>query len=140
MTRRVVVTGLGVVAPNGNGTADFELALRKGQSGLRYNEQMEAAKVSGFYGSPYPIPIPALEHLARDSRRIADHMTTMRVSEIMSRDVKSVGPEDDVEAVARMMAAAGYHRVPVLDGTDLVGIVTSLDIVRLVGEVGLGPC
>ncbi len=103
-----------------------------------YDEQMAAANVSGFYGSPYPIPIPALEHLARDSRRIADHMTTMRVSEIMSRDVKSVGPEDDVEAVARLMAAEGYHRVPVLDGTDLVGIVTSLDVVRLVGEVGLG--
>jgi predicted transcriptional regulator len=103
-----------------------------------YDEQMAAANVSGFYGSPYPIPIPALEHLAQDSRRIADHMTTMQVCEIMSRDVKSVGPDDDVEAVARLMAAEGYHRVPVLEGTRLVGIVTSLDVVRLVGQVGLG--
>jgi 3-oxoacyl-(acyl-carrier-protein) synthase len=45
MTRRVVVTGLGVVAPNGNGVHDFELALRKGQSGLRANQAMEE---SGF--------------------------------------------------------------------------------------------
>ena len=44
MTRRVVITGLGVIAPNGNGVRDFELALRKGRSGLRYNEQMEASK------------------------------------------------------------------------------------------------
>ncbi len=40
-TRRVVITGLGVIAPNGNGTRDFEMALRKGQSGIRYQEIME---------------------------------------------------------------------------------------------------
>jgi 3-oxoacyl-(acyl-carrier-protein) synthase len=35
MKRRVVVTGLGVVSPNGVGIADFEEALRKGRSGIR---------------------------------------------------------------------------------------------------------
>jgi len=43
MSRRVVVTGLGVIAPNGNGLADFELALRKGRSGLSFQPSMEAA-------------------------------------------------------------------------------------------------
>lgn len=36
----MVVTGLGVVAPNGNGVADFELALRKGRSGVRRHAGM----------------------------------------------------------------------------------------------------
>lgn len=40
---RVVVTGMGVVSPNANGIANFELALRKGQSGIRANEAMEKA-------------------------------------------------------------------------------------------------
>jgi 3-oxoacyl-(acyl-carrier-protein) synthase len=40
MRRRVVVTGAGVIAPNGNGLADFELALRKGLSGIRRHEKM----------------------------------------------------------------------------------------------------
>ncbi len=44
MRRRVVITGLGVIAPNGNSAADFELALRKGQSGIRYQQQMEDSK------------------------------------------------------------------------------------------------
>ena len=35
MTKRVVVTGLGVVAPNGNGAHEFEAALRSGTSGIR---------------------------------------------------------------------------------------------------------
>jgi len=33
--RRVVVTGIGVVAPNGIGVAAFEQALREGRSGVR---------------------------------------------------------------------------------------------------------
>jgi 3-oxoacyl-(acyl-carrier-protein) synthase len=49
--RRVVVTGLGVVAPNANGARDFELALRKGRSGIRANEAMAlhgfASQVAG---------------------------------------------------------------------------------------------
>ncbi len=40
MSQRVVVTGLGVISPNANGVPEFELALRKGRSGLRVNEQM----------------------------------------------------------------------------------------------------
>jgi len=42
--KRVVITGLGIIAPNGNGTRDFEMALRKGQSGIRYQEVMEETK------------------------------------------------------------------------------------------------
>jgi 3-oxoacyl-(acyl-carrier-protein) synthase len=45
MIHRVVVTGMGVVAPNANGVRDFELAIRKGQSGLRANAAMQE---SGF--------------------------------------------------------------------------------------------
>jgi 3-oxoacyl-(acyl-carrier-protein) synthase len=35
VVERVVVTGLGVLAPNGNGTAAFARALREGKSGVR---------------------------------------------------------------------------------------------------------
>src|SRR5512133_3028694 len=36
MRPRVVITGMGVVAPNGHGLADYEAALRAGQSGIRF--------------------------------------------------------------------------------------------------------
>lgn len=41
--KRVVITGLGVISPNGNGVADFEMALRKGRSGLKHQESMAQA-------------------------------------------------------------------------------------------------
>lgn len=40
MTRRVVVTGLGIIAPNGNGRQAFESAIKKGQSGIRHQDKM----------------------------------------------------------------------------------------------------
>jgi 3-oxoacyl-(acyl-carrier-protein) synthase len=44
MSRRVFITGMGVIAPNGNGLSSFEQAIRKGQSGIRFNAKMEEAK------------------------------------------------------------------------------------------------
>lgn len=44
MSRRVVVTGMGVVAPNGTGLADFEDALRAGRSGIGHVEAMAESK------------------------------------------------------------------------------------------------
>jgi len=43
MSARVVVTGLGVVAPNGIGAPAFDAALRDGRSGLRADESMRAS-------------------------------------------------------------------------------------------------
>lgn len=102
-----------------------------------YDEQRSAARVSDFYTSPFPIPIPALEHLARDSRKIVERMIKLRVREVMTPDPLTVAPDDDIQEVARTMTAQHYHRLPVTEGDKLVGIVSSLDIVRLVAERGL---
>ncbi len=45
MKTRVVITGLGIVAPNGHGLEAFEQALRKGESGIRFIPQMKELKL-----------------------------------------------------------------------------------------------
>lgn len=44
MSRRVVITGLGVCAPNGVGLADFTAALRNGTSGIHFQSELERLK------------------------------------------------------------------------------------------------
>jgi 3-oxoacyl-(acyl-carrier-protein) synthase len=44
--RRVVITGMGVVSPIGNGLAEFEAALKAGQSGIRFEPELERLRFS----------------------------------------------------------------------------------------------
>ncbi|HET8854784.1 MAG TPA: beta-ketoacyl synthase N-terminal-like domain-containing protein, partial [Salinimicrobium sp.] len=46
MNRRVVITGLGVAAPNGVGLADFEKSLRQGRSGIRFQPELKELNFS----------------------------------------------------------------------------------------------
>jgi 3-oxoacyl-(acyl-carrier-protein) synthase len=46
MNRRVVITGLGVVAPNGVGVDAFMDAIKNGRSGIKHDPELEALKFS----------------------------------------------------------------------------------------------
>ena len=46
MNRRVVITGLGVVAPNGVGLDAFTYAIKNGISGIRFDSELERLKFS----------------------------------------------------------------------------------------------
>ena len=46
MKRRVVITGLGVVAPNGSDLTSFTDALKKGVSGVKYHDQLKELNFS----------------------------------------------------------------------------------------------
>ncbi|WP_298223283.1 beta-ketoacyl-[acyl-carrier-protein] synthase family protein [Flavobacterium sp.] len=46
MKKRVVITGLGVVAPNGVGVAAFLNAIRNGISGIKFNPELERLQFS----------------------------------------------------------------------------------------------
>jgi CBS domain-containing protein len=59
----------------------------------------------------------------------------MRISEIMSRDVKVASPQDTIQDVARRMRDIDSGVIPVCDGQKLQGMVTDRDIViRAVSE------
>lgn len=47
---RVVVTGLGVVAPNGHGKEAFQNAIYEGQTGIRYIERLKELKFGSWVG------------------------------------------------------------------------------------------
>jgi 3-oxoacyl-(acyl-carrier-protein) synthase len=70
MRKRVVITGMGVVAPNANNVHDFELALRKGTSGIRASEAMaEAGFASRVSGEPQGIDEIAASHFDEELLR-----------------------------------------------------------------------
>lgn len=55
---------------------------------------------------------------------------TIKVHQIMTKPLITVPPELEIEYVARLMSRVNVRRVPVLDGSRLVGIVSEVDIFR----------
>jgi CBS domain-containing protein len=75
----------------------------------------------------YHFPLTRLEQRSALARDICE----ARVEEIMERRVHSVTVQDDISTAARMMRNLHIHRVLVLENGKLVGILTALDLLRV---------
>lgn len=59
----------------------------------------------------------------------------MKVSEIMTKDVHSIGPDEELRNAIRKMVTNGINRLPVIDENGkLVGIITRGDILKGIAE------
>lgn len=76
MERRVVITGLGVASPIGIGLEDFEGALKNGQSGIRFDQQLADLKFSCQVSGTPPV---------------SDEMMPRYFSELELRNFSSTG-------------------------------------------------
>jgi CBS domain-containing protein len=63
-----------------------------------------------------------------------DLLSEHTVAEAMSRSVVAMAPAADVRAAAGAMQRARSHRVLVMEGSRLVGIVSALDIAHAVAQ------
>jgi len=76
MSKRVVITGLGVAAPNGVGIAEFSHAIKNGISGIRHDSQLEDLQFScQIAGTP----------------QITDELKTQYFTELELRGFNSTG-------------------------------------------------
>ncbi len=55
------------------------------------------------------------------------------VGQLMSDEVKTVAPDDEARAAATLMSRHKFDRVPVVEGEEVVGIVTRHDIMKILG-------
>lgn len=79
-----------------------------------------------------------LERFEQTDRPEWDVLEEHTVSEAMSRGLFSLAPDTPVEEAARYMLEHEIHRVLVLEDDELVGVVSTTDLVRAVAEHGLG--
>lgn len=63
----------------------------------------------------------------------ADRISTVTVGQLMSKDVVTVLPRTTIFEMEKTMTTKGFRRLPIVSESKVVGIVTSMDIVRFFG-------
>ena len=56
------------------------------------------------------------------------------VGECMTADPDTIAPDDTIEHAAVLMIHGGYRHLPVVDGDDVVGVISIRDLVQVVVE------
>jgi CBS domain-containing protein len=97
-------------------------------------EQSVAETISDYYrdvGGTGAEPAETLDSIAR---QVGARIEALRVKDVMTHELITVSPADPLQEVARCLVEHGIHRLPIVDAGRLVGILTSLDLVRLIAE------
>ncbi len=67
-------------------------------------------------------------------RYLSGRAMTERVSDYMTRNPLMASSDISIKSAARLMVSNGFRRIPIVKGDTVVGIVTSTDIVKYIGE------
>ena len=72
------------------------------------------------------IPLTSLKRIDKEVKKIA----ALKVEQAMTPKPVTVGPETDIEDVARLMVDKKYHTLPVMEGDKIVGVVGKEDVLK----------
>ncbi|MEQ8231517.1 MAG: CBS domain-containing protein [Gammaproteobacteria bacterium] len=92
----------------------------------------EAELVPDYYTDLSGFAHAALGEAARAAigAAVGDRVDHLCVADLMSPAVIAIGPDTDISVAARLMVERRVHRLPVVAGDRLAGLVTALDLLR----------
>jgi CBS domain-containing protein len=101
---------------------------------------VDGGKVVGIFSSSDLLALladlndttPSLTFRQRKSRTTP--LEDITVDEVMTRKVQSLPPDCSIEEAAQVMVKKQIHRVLVMDGDILLGIVSTSDVAKAVAE------
>lgn len=97
-------------------------------------EQSLAESLSDYYREVGAFEVGTAESLESIGRRVGERLENLRVEDVMIHAPITVSPDRPLRDVARVLLEHRIHRVPVVEGDRLAGIVTTFDLVRWVAE------
>lgn len=74
------------------------------------------------------IPLKSAKSIEKEMQKIA----AIKVTDAMTPNPITVGPETGIESVAELMVDKGFHTLPVVENDKLVGIVGMADILKTI--------
>ena len=127
--KRVVVTGMGVVAPNAIGLPAFEAALRSGKSGLQHLSELEELGFACTVGGVPPLTDAHLEHYFTELER-----KKLKASGIIYGTIAGVDAWLDAGLSLRKEGEEPYWESGMIFGAGLAGAEVMRDATYLIDE------
>lgn len=91
-----------------------------------------AGGISGYYAAGWDASVDVLGRIHRLEEPRWDRLMEHAVSEVMTPVTYALPPNEDVRSAASYMLRQDIHRVLVVEGDELIGIASAMDIVRAV--------
>lgn len=97
-------------------------------------EQSQAELMSAYYLEPFDADSASEADRERVAQTVGARWKDARVTDVMSRELLAIEPDAPLESAAKRMVERRVHRLLVMEGPRLVGLLSSLDFLRLVAE------
>lgn len=62
---------------------------------------------------------------------------SLLVGDIMTTPVVTIGPDAELGQAIGLMNQTGKHRIPVIEGNDIIGMISATDIIRVLATMKL---
>ena len=62
---------------------------------------------------------------------------SLLVGDIMNSPVVTIGPDAELGQAIGLMNQTGKHRIPVIEGNDIIGMISATDIIRVLATMKL---
>jgi CBS domain-containing protein len=100
------------------------------------DEREVAQETSDFYFDETGFHESKMESLKDIADRVGERLESLTVRDVMASKPKTVRSDQKLSEAANMFVDNRIHRLPVVEGRGrtLVGIVTTMDLVRLIGH------
>jgi CBS domain-containing protein len=89
---------------------------------------------SAYYLEPFDAELRSPEDRGRTGEAVAARIAKLRVQDVMIEDLLSVAPDASLQEIAKVMLERRVRRVLVMEAGTLLGLVSSLDLLRLFAE------
>jgi CBS domain-containing protein len=97
-------------------------------------EREVAERTSDFYFDETGFYEMEMESFKDIADRVGERIDELMVKDVMISNPLTVFPGQPISGIARRFMEHGVHRLPVTDRGILVGIVTTMDLVRLIAD------
>lgn len=97
-------------------------------------EHSRSELLSGFYSDEVELHAQVSEELDEIAARVGRRIDHLCVRDLMNSAALTAAPDDPPDQVARLLTENHIHRVPVVEGGVLVGVISSSDFVRLIAD------